>query len=713
MFQLFYDITDTYNCYFTEPLNDGTNYLPTVEDDTVTPRKCRNGLAAYTISATDDITFSLSGTATTYNVSGITAYANNCGLKYGNTVYAGNGDRVALTLPTTEQNKNYEVNAGTLNGSTLTMPAENVTISKFTGGTTGDCTWRLDDDGVLTISGNGAMDNYSAYSSSSTAPWGNTIKSVIIENGVTNIGNYAFRNCYALTNISIPNSVTSIGYFAFSSCGSLTNVTIPDSVTSIGSSVFSVCGNLKSVSFGNGLTNIGDFMFSGCGNLTTVTMKNNVTSIGKYAFNNCEKLTAITIPTSVTTIGESAFCNCKGLTSVTIPESVTSIGENAFNGCNTLTSVTLSEGLKTISSKAFYNCNALKSVFIPESVTSIGNNAFGCYDNNNSVYIMMDFTVYGYKGSKAENYAKNNGLKFTAIPKIVSSGTTGDCTWTLDDNGLLTISGSGAMGNNFVNSTLRTNIKSVIIENGVTTIGEYAFYYCTGLTSVTIPNSVTTIGQYAFSNCTVLTSVTIGNSVTSIGNNVFYNCRSLTSITIPDSVTTISNYAFMDCTSLTSVTIGNSVTSIGNGAFYNCTGLTSITIPDSVTTSCNAVGNSNIRQTCAVFKRIFSDTCHAFGNGNACKTCAVSKCTLADSCYSVFNNNTFDILSPRSIMVVISHAVISYCSAATYCQQTVFVKRPSAVACCSAYYKAKAIIHCIIVSRTAGIITVNGEAVCF
>ena len=534
---------DTYNCYFTETLNDGTNYLPYVDDDTVTPRKCNNGLKAYTISATDDITFSLSGTATTYNVSGITAYANNCGLKYGNTVYAGNGDRVALTLPTTEQNKNYEVNAGTISGSTLTMPAENVTISKFTGGTTGDCTWRLDDNGVLTISGNGAMGN---YSSSSTAPWGNNIKSVIIENGVTSIGNYAFRNCDALTNITIPNSVTNIGYFAFSSCGSLTNITIPDSVTSIGSSVFSICENLKSVSFGNGLTSINDFMFSGCENLTTVTMKNNVTSIGKYAFNNCEKLNSINISSAVTTIAENAFYNCKGLTSVTIPASVTSIGENAFYNCNTLTSVTLSEGLKTIDSNAFYNCNALKSVFIPYSVTSIGSRAFGYYDNNNSVNIMKDFKIYGYRGSKAEDYAASGRFTFVRLIRTVSSGTTGDCTWTLDENGLLTISGNGAMGNYTSSSILPwgTDIKSVVIENGVTSIGNYAFLRCTNLTNITIPNSDTSIGNNAFYNCTGLTSVTIGNSVASIGSYAFFNCTSLTSVTIPNSVTSINEGAF-------------------------------------------------------------------------------------------------------------------------------------------------------------------------
>ena len=117
----------------------------------------------------------------------------------------------------------------------------------------------------------------------------------------------------------------------------------------------------------------------------------------------------------------------------------------------------------------------------------------------------------------------------------------------------------------------------------MTYIGNYAFWYCSGLTSVTIPNSVTSIGNYAFADCSGLTSVTIPNSVTSIGNYAFADCSGLTSVTIPNSVTSIGNYAFWYCSGLTSITIPNSVTSIGEGAFYGCSGLTSVTIPNSVT----------------------------------------------------------------------------------------------------------------------------------
>ena len=128
--------------------------------------------------------------------------------------------------------------------------------------------------------------------------------------------------------------------------------------------------------------------------------------------------------------------------------------------------------------------------------------------------------------------------------------------------------------------------KSITYENSkysVTSIGDWAFSYCTGLTSITIPNSVTSIGNYTFFGCSGLTSVTIPNSVTSIGDYAFYDCCSLTSITIPNSVTSIGDGAFSGCSGLTSITIPNSVTSIGELAFDGCSGLTSVTIPNSVT----------------------------------------------------------------------------------------------------------------------------------
>ena len=170
---------------------------------------------------------------------------------------------------------------------------------------------------------------------------------------------------------------------------------------------------------------------------------------------------------------------------------------------------------------------------------------------------------------------------FSITASAATSGTTGDCTWTLDGT-VLTISGDGEMGNcNYYETPWGYQITKVIIEDGVTCIGSTAFYNCEGLTSVTIPDSVTKIGDYAFCN-TGLTSITIPDSVTIIYSYTFYNCKGLTSITIPDSVTMIYSYAFSGCTGLTSITIPDSVTSIGDNAFYGCKKLTSVTILDSI-----------------------------------------------------------------------------------------------------------------------------------
>ena len=154
------------------------------------------------------------------------------------------------------------------------------------------------------------------------------------------------------------------------------------------------------------------------------------------------------------------------------------------------------------------------------------------------------------------------------------AGTCGpDLRWYLTDNGVLTISGKGKMNDySFDNRSpwYKYDIKRIIIGDGVTTIGEFAFTNCSTLTSVTIPNSVTEIGEFAFNNCSALTSVTIPNSVTKIGRGTFSGCSALTSVTIPNSVTEIGDYAFEHCRALTSVTIPNSVTEISDYTFDGC-----------------------------------------------------------------------------------------------------------------------------------------------
>ena len=259
-------------------------------------------------------------------------------------------------------------------------------------GTCGDnLTWTYESaTNTLTISGTGNMNNYQFYSYFS--PWDSfksSIKKVIIENGVTSIGDFAFNNCRGLTSVTIPNSVTSIGEGAFNHCRGLTSVTIPNSVTSIGNAAFGDCSGLTSVTIPNSVTSIGDNAFAGCSGLTSVNIPNSVTSIGDSAF-NCRGLTSVHISDLV------AWCNItfagipfRNLSStlhlylngtevkdLVIPNNVTSIGDYAFSGFSGLTSVTIPNSVTSIGSSAFSECSGLTSVTIPNSVTSIGEGAF-------------------------------------------------------------------------------------------------------------------------------------------------------------------------------------------------------------------------------------------------------------------------------------------------------------------------------------------------
>ncbi len=310
--------------------------------------------------------------------------------------------------------------------------------------------------------------------------------------------------------------------------------------------------------------------------ITSVTVEDGVTSIGVSAFFYCPSLTSVTIAGSVTSIGESAFGYCTSLTSVTIPKGVTSIGEMAFNNCSSLTSVIIPDSVTNISYGAFLYCPKLMSVTVPSSVTSIEYYAFGYnYDEEYNLILVDGFTLYGYKYSAAETYAKQYGVNFESIGEaektVIDSGICGDnVTYELYNTGELVISGTGEMyGYDYGDSPFYNDnrITSVTIEEGVTNIGYMAFLYCTNLTSVTIAKSVKSIESGAFYVCTSLKSVTIPDGVKSIGDSAFCACTSLTSVTIADSVTNISYGAFSSCPNLMSVTVPASVTSIGSMAF--------------------------------------------------------------------------------------------------------------------------------------------------
>ncbi|MDD6043771.1 MAG: leucine-rich repeat domain-containing protein [Eubacteriaceae bacterium] len=263
-------------------------------------------------------------------------------------------------------------------------------------GTCGEnATWELDSEGVLTISGTGEMYDYLFYDE---VPWYSirtAIKEVVIEKGITTIGENVFTHCESLKSITIPDSVTTIGECAFSGCIRLTSITIPYNVTSIGKLAFSDCSRLKSITIPESIISIGYAAFSGCRNLTSITIPESITSIEDSVFSGCESLTNIIIPDNVTTIGQLAFSGCSSLQSITIPEGVISIGGYAFNGCSSLTNITIPESVTSMGYGTFEQCSSLQSITIPKGVTTINNNTFNNCHSLISITIPDSVTTIG------------------------------------------------------------------------------------------------------------------------------------------------------------------------------------------------------------------------------------------------------------------------------------------------------------------------------
>ena len=382
----------------------------------------------------------------------------------------------------------------------------------------GNIMWSISTDGVLVITGEGPMHDYTpnhwAYLGSS-APWGSSFHSIVIREGVTRIGDYAFCGNDELISVTIPSSVTSIGENAFCYCHGLESLTIPNGVMTIGYDAFRACTGLKSVTILDGVTYIGH-VFNECSSLTSITIPDSVTNISG-AFRDCNNLTNISIPESVTYIGDYTFSGCKKLESVAIPNFVTYIGEGAFKNCSDLTNVTIPDGVMSIESSTFEGCTSLTSISIPSGVTSIESSAFNSCTSLASIMIP------------------------DGVTSIESSAFNG-CT----------------------------SLASIMIPSGVTSIESSAFNGCTSLTSIMIPEGVTSIESSAFNGCSCLTSITIPVSVTNIKSSAFNGCTSLVSIVIPENIVSIGSNAFQDCTSLRSVTLSNNYSNVGQSIFAGC-----------------------------------------------------------------------------------------------------------------------------------------------
>ena len=309
--------------------------------------------------------------------------------------------------------------------------------------------------------------------------------------------------------------------------------------------------------------------FIGCDSLTDIVILDRVTRIAEFEFCCCDSLTDIVIPEGVTSIGDRAFNNCSALSSIVIPDSVTSIGESAFKNCISLKSFGIPSSVTSIGFVAFKGCKSLSSLVIPESVVNLNGNPFCGW--------------YGELKCLSPYFIYDNKVLFDKDKSKIIAFRDKDTTSYVIPDGVTSI-GDGAFWD-------CSSLTSLVIPESVTSIGDYAFCCCESLTDIVIPDRVTRIGEFAFSGCESLTDIVLPDGVTSIGDRAFDGCRSLSSVVIPDRVTSVGEYAFHYCFSLTGIVIPDSVTSIGGGAFCGCWSLSSLVIPDSVT----SIGNESLR----------------------------------------------------------------------------------------------------------------------
>ncbi len=433
----------------------------------------------------------------------------------------------------------------------------------------GECgdnlSWVLYDNGELIISGKGDMVNRNNGKETPWFSYNKEITSVVIEAGVTSIGNYSFDQCENLKRVTIPDGVTRIGIGAFQLCSSLTEITIPETVSKIEPWAFNLCTALTTIDIPSGVVSIGSYGFYQCKGLTKVTISDSVEIIDSMAFCACESLTSFEvaennpffcsdedgilfdkektiliqypigreadsyiIPESVTKIGASAFERCRRITKITLPSKLLVINEFAFCDCTSLTNVTLPDSLRTIGQGAFQGCEAFTTVVIPKGVNLMGEAVFSDCSSITAFEVAKHNTRYS----------------------VDSSGVLFDFNKTV-----------------LLQYPLNSGADSYTIPSTVLEIANGAFRCCPTLVHVTIPQSVCIIDNNAFASCSKLTDVVLPESVTTIGSWAFSTCSALTEITIPASVTNLGQRAFMSCSNLANAAVFSPDMSYGRDVF--------------------------------------------------------------------------------------------------------------------------------------------------
>lgn len=447
---------------------------------------------------------------------------------------------------------------------------------------------------------------------------------------VTEIGSVAFYGCTELTSITLPNSLKSIGFRAFGNCQKLTSITIPSNIEWLGNLVFENCINLKTVTI-NSNRIISENRNSGLQKVfgeqvEQYVLGDEVQSIGDCAFHS-SSLTSIIIPNSLKAIGDEAFSGCRNLNNIYLPDSLTNLGIGAFRNCEKIDSVEFPNRLQSINSYTFENCSSLNYISIPSSVTSIGKSAFeGCAKltsiilNCNTIvsetkqgeglnnifgdqvnhYVLGDMitTIGEYSFSNCKNlrsitipgsvkYIKKNAFAgCSSLNKVIAPDISAWLGITFEDK----FSNPLRYAQHLYNDE-DTEITDLILPEGIETIGDNAFYNCSGLNSITIPSSLKKIGIGAFTLCGIekvvvsdlasYCGITFGCEIGSLDSRLYCDENTeIVDLIIPEGITRINGNAFHGFKYIKSVSIPGSLTSIGSCAFRGCEGLTKVIVPD-------------------------------------------------------------------------------------------------------------------------------------
>ena len=437
--------------------------------------------------------------------------------------------------------------------------------------------WELAEDGVLTVSGTGPMYDYTEGAS----PIGpvTDILDIVIRDGVTSVGAWAFSGCINVSSVTIADSVTSIGAGSFADCSKMKSVNIPSAVKSIGTNAF---GGLMFGTGSGGVLGYEDlpgYTYAGsgtgfliqqssvkvidsgaCGANVRWSLYNNgrldiygggamydYPAGGAPWYTYGDQITTVTIANSVQNIGASAFEGCTELVSVQIPSNASTIGDRAFYDCSSLGAVSLAN-VYNIGAEAFRGCSSLTSVNL-NNVMQMGERAFAGSGLQGTV-------AFGPLGT---------------VPAYAFSDCTGITSFQF--NGRMMSIGMGA----FSGCTSLTSAELTMPY--LNSIGADAFAGCTSLATVILGDQITALNDNTFYGCENLVSVNLPSSLKSIGESAFNLCASLETITFPATLETIAKYAFSDCYSLEAVELPSSVVSIGTEAFAYCTSLERVTVP--------------------------------------------------------------------------------------------------------------------------------------